>query len=141
MVECKFCGIIVGKFPTNKVYENEHILAFSPLKEHIIAKGHLLLVPKKHYVDVYDIPLEELHHIIDAVKIIAQKLKQQYHAEGINILHASGKVAQQSCFHFHLHLIPRYKDDCLDTWPKTGYTECHFPEVYLEIAKLFLKEK
>ena len=137
MTECSFCKIVVGKLPSNKIYENENVLAFAPLKESIVAKGHMLVIPKKHYVDIYDIPKEELHHIIDAVKTISQKLKEKYNAEGINILHASGKVAQQSCFHFHIHLIPRYKDDGLDTWPKTGYKERNFPEAYKEIANLF----
>ncbi|RLI62100.1 MAG: hypothetical protein DRO88_12230 [Promethearchaeia archaeon] len=137
MTECSFCKIISGKLPSNKIYENENVLAFAPLKEHLIAKGHMLVIPKKHYVDIYDIPKEELHHIINAVKTISQKLKEKYNAEGINILHASGKVAQQSCFHFHIHLIPRYKDDGLDIWSKTNYKEENFPEIYKEIANLF----
>ena len=137
MVECSFCKIIAGKLPSNKIYENENVLAFAPLKEHIIAKGHMLVIPKKHYADIYDIPKEEVHSIMDAIKTISQKLKQKYEADGINILHASGKAAQQSCFHFHIHLIPRYKNDGLDTWPKTGYKEDNFPKVYEEIAKLF----
>ena len=137
MTECSFCKIIAGKLPSNKIYENENVLVFAPLKDTIISKGHMLVIPKKHYADIYDIPKEELHHIINTVKTIAQKLKEKFNAEGINILHASGKVAQQSCFHFHIHLIPRYKDDGLDTWPETGYKEGNFPEVYKEIANLF----
>jgi len=137
MTECSFCKIIAGKLPSNKIYENENVLVFAPLKDTIISKGHMLVIPKKHYENIYDIPKEELHHIMDVVKIISQKLKSEFSAEGINILHASGKVAQQSCFHFHIHLIPRYKDDGLDTWPETGYKEGNFPEVYNEIANLF----
>jgi len=134
---CSFCKIIAGKLPSTKIYENEKVLAFAPLKESIIAKGHMLIIPKKHYADFYDIPKEELYQIIDVIKIISQKLKGEYNAEGINILYASGKVAQQSCFHFHIHLIPRYKDDGIDTWPETGYKEKNFREVYREIASLF----
>ncbi len=137
MTECSFCKIIAGKLHSNKIYGNENCLVFAPLKENIIAKGHMLVIPKKHYADIYDIPKVELHRIIDAVKTISQKLKEKYNADGINFFHASGKVAQQSCFHFHIHLIPRYKDDGLDTWPKTGYKEGNFPEVYKEIANLF----
>jgi len=137
MIECSFCKIIVGKLSSNKIYETEKILAFAPLKEDIIAKGHMLVIPKKHYADFYDIPKEELHHIVDAIKIISQKLKQKYNTDGINILHASGKAAQQSCFHFHIHLIPRSQNDGLDTWPKTGYKEGNFPGVYNKISNLF----
>ena len=123
MAECIFCKIVEGKLPSHKLYENENVLAFAPLKEHIISKGHMIIVPKKHYINIYDIPEHELNNIIKSVKIIAQTLKEKYNAPGINILHASGKVAQQSCFHFHIHLIPRYKDDGLDIWPETGYKE------------------
>jgi len=137
MTEGSFCKIITGKLPSNKIYENEYVLVFAPLKEHIIAKGHMLVIPKKHYADIYDIPKVELYNIMDVVKTISQKLREKFNADGINILHASGKVAQQSCFHFHIHLIPRYKDDGLDTWPETGYKEGNFPEVYKEIANLF----
>ncbi|MBS3112161.1 HIT domain-containing protein [Candidatus Woesearchaeota archaeon] len=137
MIECSFCKIIVGKLSSNKIYETEKILAFAPLKEDIIAKGHMLVIPKKHYADFYDIPKEELHHIVDAIKIISQKLKQKYNTDGINLLHASGKAAQQSCFHFHIHLIPRSQNDGLDTWPKTGYKEGNFPGVYNKISNLF----
>lgn len=121
--------------PANKVFENENVLAFSPLKEGIIAKGHILVIPKKHYINVYDIPQKELNNVMEAVKLIAGKLKENYNADGINFLNASGKVAQQSCFHFHIHLIPRYENDGLDTWPKTGYKEMNFPEEYKKIRE------
>ena len=101
MNECSFCKIIAGKLFSNKIYEDDNVLAFAPLKEDIIAKGHMLIIPKKHYVDYYDIPKEDLYHIVDAIKIISKKLKKGYNVKGINILHASGKVAQQSCFHFY----------------------------------------
>ncbi len=137
MVECEFCNIVADKSPSNKIYEDENILAFAPLKKGIISKGHMLIIPKKHYSNIYDIPKEELYHIMDSIKHISQKLKDKFNAEGINLLHASGKVAQQSKFHFHIHLIPRYRDDGLDAWPKTGYEEDNFPNVYKEIADLF----
>jgi len=137
MLECTFCKIVKGKLPSYALYENENVLAFAPLKEGTIARGHMLLIPKKHYVDIYEIPNNELYHMLDAVKIISSRLKDRYNSEGINIIHASGKAAQQSCFHFHFHLIPRYKNDNLDTWPKTGYKEDNFPEVYREIKDLF----
>ena len=137
MSECSFCKIVAERSPSIKIYENKDVLVFAPLKEDIIAKGHMLVVPKKHYTDIYDIPKKELYHLIDAVKTISQKLKERLNVEGINLLHASGRSAQQSCFHFHIHLIPRYKDDGLDMWPRTGYKETNFPEVYKKIADVF----
>jgi histidine triad (HIT) family protein len=137
MNKCSFCKIINGESSSFKIYETKKVLAFAPLKNTIISKGHMLVIPKEHYSDIYDIPKEELHHIINSVKTISKKLKEKFNAEGVNILHASGKIAQQSCFHFHIHLIPRYKNDGLNTWPKTGYKEDNFPDVYKEIANLF----
>jgi len=135
MNECTFCKIVENTISSNKIYENESLLIFPPLKEGIIAKGHMLVIPKKHYENMYDIPSEELNNVIQAIQSVAKNLKKTFHAEGINILHASGEVAQQSIFHFHMHLIPRYKDDGLDLWPNTGYNENNFLDVYNQLKK------
>lgn len=137
MKECIFCKIIAGKAPAHIIYENKNILAFAPLRQDILARGHMLIIPKNHYKDIYDIPQKELSHITKGVKLISKKLKKKCQATGINILHASGKSAQQSCFHFHLHLIPRCKNDDLNIWPKTNYTETKFPEVYQKLKTVF----
>jgi len=140
MDTCVFCKIIEGQVPSNKVYEDEHVVAFAPLEKDMLSKGHLLVVPKKHFESIYDITIDELTFMMRAVKLISKKLKEGYGAEGINILHASGKAGQQSVFHFHLHLVPRYADDGLDAWPKTGYVEKEAAEVYKKIREL-LSEK
>ena len=136
MKGCIFCKIAKRELPSHKVYEDKHVLAFAPTKETIIARGHMLVIPKKHYASIYNIPNDELCGIIKAVKLIAMKLRKKLKAEGINILHASGKAAQQSVMHFHLHLAPRYKNDRLDTWPETGYKEKDFPEIYKKMMRL-----
>ncbi len=137
MVSCVFCDIVNDKISSHKVYETDDVLVFAPLKEDIISKGHLLVIPKKHYVDIYDIPLSEITKIFEVIKFVSNVLKEKFDVKGVNILHASGKAAQQSCFHFHMHLIPRYEDDGLDTWPETGYEEKDFFNVYNSISKLF----
>lgn len=137
MKDCSFCKIIKGELPNNKIYENDHTYVFAPLREDILSKGHMLIIPKKHYETIYDMPKEELGYVVETAKYVAEKLKDKYKAEGINLLHASGKAAQQSAFHFHMHLIPRYGNDGLDTWPNTGYEENNYSDVYKEIKKLF----
>ena len=124
---CVFCKIAQGKLPSRKVYENRHILAFLTIEP--ISRGHLLIIPKKHFENIYDISESDLKEIIVAAKKIAGALKTSLGATGINILHASGKDAQQSVFHFHIHIVPRYEDDGLDTWPKTNYKEKDFDKV------------
>ena len=136
MKDCIFCRIVKGLKPSFIVFEDEYTLAFAPKQNSIISKGHLIIVSKKHYENIYDIPENKLFNIMLAVKKISQKLKSKIDANGVNILHASGVVAQQSVSHFHLHLLPRYLNDNIDTWPETGYREDDFPDVYLEMVKL-----
>lgn len=134
MKDCIFCKITDGSEKSLKVFENEHTIAFAPNPNTIISKRHLIIAPKKHYENIYDIPENELYNILKTTKFISQKLKSRFNADGVNILHASGKVAQQSVFHFHL--VPRYFNDNLDAWPDTGYREYNFPNIYLEMQIL-----
>jgi len=121
MSECIFCKIINREIPANIVYENDMILAFLDINP--INRGHTLIVPKKHYRDVYDITEDYLKEVAVVAKKISRAVKRGLRAEGVNILHASGEAAQQSVFHFHLHLVPRCKDDGLNTWPRSEYKE------------------
>ncbi len=136
MKDCIFCMIVKGKIPSFRVYEDEHTIAFAPLKEAIITKRQLLIIPKNHFENIFDLPIDESSHIIEAIKKIAQKLREKYKAEGINLIHASGKVAQQTVFHFHIHILPRYSDDGLDAWPRTGYDETEYPGIYEKMKDL-----
>ena len=90
---------------------------------------------KNHFENIFDIPESELKEIIDTSKKISILLKNKLNADGINILHASGKEAQQSVFHFHIHIVPRYKNDKLDTWPKSDYNELNFEEIIKKIKQ------
>lgn len=109
MNECIFCKIVKGEIPSYKVWEDENYLAF--LDVFPATKGHTLIIPKKHYKDIFEIPKEKLNRINEISKEIANILKEKLNAEGINILNSSGKVAQQDVFHYHLHVIPRYSKD------------------------------
>jgi histidine triad (HIT) family protein len=130
---CIFCKITKGEIPSRKVYENKKIIAI--LDVNPISKGHVLVIPKKHFENIFDIDELYLKEIILASKKISQLLKDKLNAEGVNILHASGKEAQQSVFHFHIHIIPRYKGDKLDTWPKSRYKELNFEEIIKKIKE------
>jgi histidine triad (HIT) family protein len=108
-MKCIFCEIVKNK-KIDRKFEDDNILVFSPLNP--INKGHLLIIPKEHFENIYDIPEELLSKIVVRVKIITKSIK----SDGVNVLHASGKSAQQSVPHFHIHLVPRYKNDGLDLW-------------------------
>ena len=113
MEECIFCKIIEGKIPCNKVYEDEYVLAFLDINP--IVNGHTLVIPKKHFVNIFDVDEFYLEKIIKALKKISLHYKTMF--DGVNILNASDKSAQQSVFHLHFHIIPRTKDDNKDLWP------------------------
>ena len=111
-MDCIFCKIIEGKIPCHKIYEDKEFLGFLDINPK--CEGHMLIIPKEHYENIFDIPEEILKNLIATAQKIAKKLKNSSKAEGVNLLHASGKSAQQSVFHFHFHLLPRRTGDGLD---------------------------
>ncbi|MFA5013433.1 MAG: HIT family protein, partial [Candidatus Paceibacterota bacterium] len=133
-MDCVFCKIANNEIPSFKIYEDDLILAF--LDASPAAEGHTLIIPKRHFENIFDIENNYLNKIISTAKIIAEKMKSDLGVEGVNIYHASGKAAEQSVFHFHLHIIPRVPDDTIDF---TGATNKNIkklnPEEMEEIRK------
>lgn len=112
---CVFCNIVNGTIPADIVFENDKNLCFIPKDMEV--KGHLVVIPKKHYLDIFEIPAEELSEVIKTVQEMSNLVKEKLGATGVNILNANGVGAQQSVGHFHMHILPRYKGDNLDCWP------------------------
>ena len=106
---CIFCKIIAGELPSNKVYEDKAILAF--LDANPASEGHTLIIPKEHCENIYDIEEETLSKIAVLSKQLANIYKERLNIDNINILNSNGKYAQQDVPHYHMHLIPRKKDD------------------------------
>lgn len=138
MDKCIFCMIANKDIPSHIIYENKQIISFLDINP--IAKGHCLVIPKNHYTDVFNIPENELTKIIAASKHISELIRKNLGATGVNLLNASGEDSQQSVFHFHMHIIPRYKDDGLDTWPKSNYKEKDLEEVKKNITNIKQKK-
>jgi len=115
MDNCKFCQIINRQIPSWIVYENEKVICFLPRKLEVY--GHTLIMPKQHYTDLYDIPEDILYELMKVSKKITIAYREKINSTGMNLMHASGVDGQQSIFHFHIHLLPRFKDDKLNTWP------------------------
>lgn len=118
MNECIFCKIIKGELPSTKVFENEEYLAIVPIDQ--VSKGHTLLIPKAHFENIFDIDQTCLEKLAGVSKNLAIDLVDKNQATGINLVNANGLDAQQSVFHFHLHLVPRYPNDGLDLWFKNN---------------------
>lgn len=114
MKDCVFCKIILKELSAKVIFEDNNTIAFETIQP--VSKGHLLVVPKNHFENIFDIDKDSLNKLMEVVKDLSQKIKVENKATGVNLLNASGKDAQQSVFHFHLHIVPRYKDDGLDLW-------------------------
>ncbi len=115
-MDCIFCKIIDGAVPCKKIYEDEYTLAFMDVAKDV--DGHMLVIPKKHVANILDCDADTLRHVMDTVKKIANHLTDECGYSGVNILNASGACADQSIFHFHFHIIPRKKNDGIDSWPR-----------------------
>ena len=107
--DCIFCKIANGEIPSATLYEDEEfrvILDLGPA-----SKGHALILPKKHAANLFELPDETAGKAMILAKKIAGTLKDGLHADGINVVQNNGTAAGQTVFHFHMHLIPRYKGD------------------------------
>ena len=109
---CIFCEIISGNIPGSVVYEDDKVLAILDLAQ--VTKGHTLVMPKKHYDNIYDCDPELLAHLIQVVQKLACELTEKLNASGCNILCNNNEVAGQSISHLHFHIIPRYNPDDID---------------------------
>ncbi|MFJ7935502.1 HIT family protein [Sporosarcina sp. NPDC096371] len=122
MTECIFCKIIEGTIPSMKVYEDEHVFAFMDIMP--ATKGHVLLIPKTHCNDIYDMSAQEASHLFAVAPKIANAIKDEFSPLGMNLLQNNGTFAGQAVFHFHLHFIPRYDEtDGFQPSVKTNATE------------------
>jgi histidine triad (HIT) family protein len=104
MSECVFCQIICKQLPASLVYEDEQIIAF--LSNHPVNEGHTLVLPKKHYEDIYEISEDEVAYLFKVVKRVAHAVKDAMGAEGIRVVQNNGWAAGQVIFHLHVHIIP-----------------------------------
>ena len=101
---CVFCRIIKKQTPASIVYEDTQVIAF--LSHRPINVGHTLVVPKKHYVDIYDISEDEAAYLFKVTKRMAHAVRDATGAEGIRIVQNNGEAAGQVVFHIHVHIIP-----------------------------------
>lgn len=108
---CTFCSIVAGSSPAHYVHETEGAVAFMDLLP--MTPGHCLIVPKHHAVDLLDIDDETISAVATAARELARVVADTLRPAGLNLLHNSGAAADQSQFHFHAHLIPRYGGDRL----------------------------
>ena len=106
-----FCRIVAGELPAHRVYEDERTVAFMDINP--TSRGHVLVVPRTHTADLLEIEADDLAACMNTAQRIAGWQHARVGADGINVLQSTGRAASQVIFHFHLHVIPRYKADGL----------------------------
>ncbi len=107
MNDCIFCKIVKGDIPSYKVYEDDTVMAFLDINPY--NPGHTLIIPKEHTLDINSIPNDTLMHIMDKAKDISTLLTEKLNCEGFTLIQNNGFV--QEVKHFHLHVIPKYKNN------------------------------
>lgn len=134
MNDCLFCKIAARGIPSECVYEDDKSFAFLDIKP--INPGHILLIPKKHYENLHQIPDEDLSHLAPILKKLADAAKEATSADGINIGMNNGASAGQLIFHAHFHIMPRHKDDGHTHWAGTPYKEGEMTQTAEKIREL-----
>lgn len=127
---CIFCKLANGDIPTNAIYEDEEfkvILDAAPAN-----KGHALILPKNHFANIYEIEDEVLAKVAKLSKKIIEKETKVLGCDGYNVLQNNGEVAGQTVFHYHMHLIPRWKEDGNEAafhWEPKSFEDAQMKEI------------
>ncbi len=134
MDECIFCKIVRGEIPSTNLFESGNVLSFLDVMP--ASKGHALVIPKKHYSTLLDMPHEELKEAMEAVqKVAAAVMSSVEAAEGFNVIQSNREVAGQVIPHVHFHIIPRSRGDNLNFAWEHGKAEQKELEKYAELVK------
>jgi len=107
MTDCIFCKIAKGEIPTDVIYEDEHAFAFPDAQPN--ARGHTLIIPKKHFSNMGEMTSEDFANLSNAITKISKGILNN--SDGMNIFQNNGKIAGQVVNHVHFHLMPRFNDD------------------------------
>lgn len=132
--DCVFCKIISGEIPSATIYENSKfkvIMDIAPAN-----KGHVLILPKEHFDNIYDIDTATAGQLFELAAMVARALKSVLDCDGMNILQNNGTVAGQTVFHFHMHIIPRYEGDSVNMgWKELSYEDGEMEQLREAIRK------
>lgn len=133
--DCVFCKIVNGEIPSKTIYEDDKFKVFFDLGP--ATRGHALIVPKEHYENIFELDNDLASDVFVLAKRLATVMMDAFKADGFNVIQNNGKLAGQSVFHFHVHLIPRYEgDEAIKFWKAQETSE-------KELTKLqeFVKKK
>lgn len=126
--DCVFCKIIKGEIPSWKIMETSDVIGI--LDSTPSAKGHCLIIPKKHVPYWYDLNDAETSVVFNAAKLVAKKIKEKYKPDFVCIFVRGGRVR-----HTHIVLVPSNEGDQLSGFPQSalGKAEIDFKEVQKQL--------
>ena len=119
---CIFCKIAAGDIPSATIYEDNDFRVILDIEP--ASKGHALILPKEHYANLYELSDELAAKALIVAKKVITKMTDVLGCDGYNVVQNNGEAAGQTVFHFHMHLIPRYKEDDVNLgWTQGNLTE------------------
>jgi len=107
--DCLFCRIVAGKLPAKKVYEDQASLAFLDINPR--NPGHTLVIPRKHYETIFEIPEGEAGRYFESIRKVAVMVKNGTNSHGLSVCQNNGSAAGQVVGHLHFHIIPRFLNE------------------------------
>ena len=133
MDDCIFCKILAGDLPAHFVYKDEMVVAFLSLEQPNPHK--VLVIPRDHVENVFDLNPEQAAAIFQATVKIARGVREASRCEGMNLVQSNGKAGQQDVFHFHLHIVPRFFGDrIIIDWDNTPAPQVRLSQIAQEIC-------
>ncbi len=132
--DCIFCKIVNGELPSTKIFESKRALAFLDIFPQ--ARGHVLVVPKKHSKNLLDASEKDFAEIMAAMQKVGAAQMKALGAQGFNVLQSNNAAAGQVVFHTHFHVVPRKSDD----GKKFGWQAEKADEKYLKEVGSALKK-
>lgn len=134
MDSCIFCKIANGEIPSATIYEDEAVRVILDIAP--AAKGHAILLVKKHVANLFELDEQMAGKIFSVVPKVAAAIKEELGCDGMNILQNNGEAAGQTVFHLHIHFIPRWDGDTVDIgWKPGRYADSEAVELAERIAK------
>lgn len=116
MTNCVFCRIVAKEIPAAVVHEDDLSIAFMDAGQ--VNPGHVLVVAKSHAENLYELDDAQAGALLGAAARVARAIRAAFKPEGLSVYQANGKVAGQTVFHYHMHLVPRHANDGMTfTWP------------------------
>ena len=136
--DCIFCKIANGIIPSHTLYEDEDFKVIFDLAP--VSKGHALILPKKHFGNIYELDEEVASKVFVLAQKMAKAMSTAFECDGFNILQNNNEAGGQTVFHFHMHLVPRYKNDGALKFGKAGETTDEKLNELEEIVKQVLNK-